>query len=364
MAGRESKSKIKNDSKIVDMEDIRAYIEEVIMKNLPEADGMSDPVRDAMVYAVEAGGKRIRPLLMYLTYKAFSYTSAETDSVNANTSADTGTDTFDNSTVHDQADTSDNIRFPHDTAVEYFMAALEMIHTYSLIHDDLPALDNDEMRRGRPTVHKAFGEDIAILAGDGLLNYAYETAVKSFIYCPGDTDIEKAMFILASKPGIYGMLGGQTADVTLTGKKLSPKELSYIYSNKTAALLECAMSVGGTLAGVSGESLDKLCNAAYYIGMAFQVQDDILDVTGNPEELGKDVSQDEKNGKVTFVTIYGLDKAAEYVKQASDLAIKLIDEAYTSFTNTFAHPSKPDDHANVYVDYLIDLINSLVNRKK
>ena len=342
--------------KTVKLDDIRANIEDIVMKNLPEADGMSDPVRNAMVYAVEAGGKRVRPLLMYLTYKAFSVLN---EAEEQEKSADKA------------ADKEQQYGGPgsHDKAIEYFMAALEMIHTYSLIHDDLPALDNDEMRRGKPTVHKAFGEDIAILAGDGLLNYAYETAVKSFIYCPGDTDVEKAMFILASKPGLYGMLGGQTADVVLTGKKPTAKQLSYIYSNKTAALLECAMTIGGTLAGVSGDNLDKLQNAAYYIGMAFQVQDDILDVTGNPEELGKDVSQDEKNGKVTFVSIYGLDKASEYVKQASELAITLINEAYTTFTtnSTTTKSTSADGVAeieNVYLKLLVDLVKQLVGRRK
>ena len=342
--------------KTVKLDDIRANIEDIVMKNLPEADGMSDPVRNAMVYAVEAGGKRVRPLLMYLTYKAFSVLN---EAEEQEKSADKA------------ADKEQQYGGPgsHDKAIEYFMAALEMIHTYSLIHDDLPALDNDEMRRGKPTVHKAFGEDIAILAGDGLLNYAYETAVKSFIYCPGDTDVEKAMFILASKPGLYGMLGGQTADVVLTGKKPTAKQLSYIYSNKTAALLECAMTIGGTLAGVSGDNLDKLQNAAYYIGMAFQVQDDILDVTGNPEELGKDVSQDEKNGKVTFVSIYGLDKASEYVKQASELAITLINEAYTTYTanSTTTKSTSADGVAeseNVYLKLLVDLVKQLVGRRK
>ena len=340
--------------KTIKLDDIRANIEDIVMKNLPEADGMSDPVRNAMVYAVEAGGKRVRPLLMYLTYKAFSVLNeAEEQEKSADKAAD----------KEQQYGGSGS----HDKAIEYFMAALEMIHTYSLIHDDLPALDNDEMRRGKPTVHKAFGEDIAILAGDGLLNYAYETAVKSFIYCPGDTDVEKAMFILASKPGLYGMLGGQTADVVLTGKKPTAKQLSYIYSNKTAALLECAMTIGGTLAGVSGENLDKLQNAAYYIGMAFQVQDDILDVTGNPEELGKDVSQDEKNGKVTFVSIYGLDKASEYVKQASELAITLINEAFESFTTKTTKSTSADGVAeieNVYLKLLVELIKKLVGRRK
>ncbi|SEF52277.1 geranylgeranyl diphosphate synthase, type II [Eubacterium ruminantium] len=308
------------------MKKVLLHVEQVVENALPESDGMADKVRDAMVYAVSAGGKRVRPTLMYLTYKSFS------------------------SLVSDEI-----LREKHDKAIEYFMAALEMIHTYSLIHDDLPALDNDSMRRGKPTVHKAFGEDIAILAGDGLLNYAFEVAAKSFIESPGDSDLEKAMLILAAKPGLYGMLGGQTVDVVLTGKKPSKKELSYIYSNKTAALLECAVAIGATLAGISGDDLDKLQNAAYYVGMAFQVQDDILDVVGDKDVLGKDVSQDEKNGKVTFVTIYGLDKAREYVRQASELAISLIDEAYASVMKTAE---------NDYLKLLKDMIIKLITREK
>ena len=356
-ATKKTTTKTTAKKKTIKLDDIRAYIEETVMKNLPETDGMSDPVRDAMVYAVEAGGKRVRPLLMYLTYKAFSSHSDKQGTEADAKKTTASTDTADSKQDINSCDAS------HDKAVEYFMSALEMIHTYSLIHDDLPALDNDEMRRGKPTVHKAFGEDIAILAGDGLLNYAYETAAKSFIYCPGDIDVEKAMFILASKPGIYGMLGGQTLDVVLTGKKPDKKQLSYIYSNKTAALLECAMTIGGTLAGVSGENLDRLQNAAYYIGMAFQVQDDILDVTGTAEELGKDVSQDEKNGKVTFVSIYGLDKASEYVKQASELAIKLVDETYYSIFGGDDEESENPPAENKYIVFLKDLINKLIDRK-
>ena len=311
-------------------DEYKDYVEEHLLDVFPECDPEASLLFDSMFYSLNAGGKRLRPVLMLASCEL--------------------------------AGGKISHALPYACAMEY-------IHTYSLIHDDLPAMDNDDLRRGKPTNRVVYGPGIATLAGDGLLNYAYETAVKSFIYCPGDTDVEKAMFILASKPGIYGMLGGQTADVVLTGKKPTAKQLSYIYSNKTAALLECAMTIGATLAGVSGEELDKLQNAAYYIGMAFQVQDDILDVTGNPEELGKDVSQDEKNGKVTFVSIYGLDKASEYVKQASELAITLINEAYTTFTtnSTTTKSTSADGVAeieNVYLKLLIDLVKQLVGRRK
>ena len=233
----------------------------------------------AAMYSLTSGGKRVRPTLMYLTYKGFSEKLADK-----------------------------SLRKKHDKAIESFIAAIEMIHTYSLIHDDLPALDNDSMRRGKPTVHTAFGEDIAILAGDGLLNYAYETAAKSFIVSPGDTDLEKALLILASKPGLYGMLGGQTLDVVLTGTEPTKEQLSYIYSNKTAALLECAVTIGATLAGISGDNLDKLQNAAYYVGMAFQVQDDILD--GLIDEAYNNVMKDAPDN--------------QYIKLLKDMIIKLI----------------------------------------
>ena len=346
-SGKKTSSKKTDNNSMLD--EIKSYIENTVIGMLPEPDGMSDPVRNAMVYAVKAGGKRVRPLLMYLTYKAFSAAS------NSQTASEQTAAPGSQAEGADNSGTAEKSALPHDKAVEYFMAALEMIHTYSLIHDDLPALDNDDLRRGNPTVHKAFGEDVAILAGDGLLNYAYETAAKSFISCPGDIDVEKAVFILASKPGLYGMLGGQAVDVVLTGKRPTAEQLSYIYSNKTAALLECAMTIGGTLAGVSGENLDKLQNAAYYIGMAFQVQDDILDVTGTVEELGKDVSQDKKNGKITFVTIYGIEKAKEYVKQASLLAIKLVDEAYATIT--------PTPQTDEYISILKNLITQMISRK-
>jgi geranylgeranyl diphosphate synthase type II len=213
-----------------------------------------------------------------------------------------------------------------DESVECFMAAIEMIHTYSLIHDDLPALDNDDLRRGRPTVHKAYGEDIAILAGDGLLNYAFETAAKAFLKRPGDVAVEKAFTLLAKKPGIYGMIGGQTLDVIKTGKRIDEKELEYIYRNKTSALIECAMMIGALLGGADDESVELLGRVANCVGMAFQVQDDILDIEGNPELIGKPVLSDEKNDKYTYVTIHGMGEAKEYVGNKSNEATGLLNQ--------------------------------------
>lgn len=265
-------------------------IENIIYEYLPEENGYQEKVISAMNYAFKAGGKRLRPMMMRMCYDMFA----------------------------DCNYTEDN------SVIGPFMAAMEMIHTYSLIHDDLPAMDNDELRRGLPTVHVKYGEDIAILAGDGLLNYAYETAARAFSVKPGDVNVERAYAILASKPGIYGMVGGQTLDVTMCGKKIDDKQLEYIYLNKTSALIECAMMVGASLAGANEAAVSEVMQAARAVGMAFQVQDDILDVIGDSVTLGKPVLSDEKNDKYTYVTIHGLDKSKEYVNIMSDKANNIL----------------------------------------
>ncbi len=264
-------------------------IEDIIYKFLPKEDGYQKTVLEAMNYAFKAGGKRLRPMMMKLCYDMFL------------------------------ADTDEQF------IIEPFMAAIEMIHTYSLIHDDLPALDNDELRRGLPTVHVKFGEDMAILAGDGLLNYAYETAAKAFFACPCCERVEKAYVILTKRPGVYGMIGGQTLDVLMSGKKINQEQLEYIYKNKTSALIECAMTIGATLAGASDDNVEKIREVAEAVGMAFQVQDDILDITGNVDTLGKPVLSDEKNAKYTYATIHGVDKAKEYVNIMSVKANTILD---------------------------------------
>lgn len=263
-------------------------IETMIYKYLPAEEGHQKTVISAMNYAMKAGGKRLRPMMLRLCYDMFA----------------------------------DKIE---DDVVEPFMAAMEMIHTYSLVHDDLPAMDNDDLRRGLPTVHVKFGEDMAILAGDGLLNYAYEVAVKSFMAKPGDVGVEKAFSVLASKPGIYGMVGGQVLDVERSGLPMDEDQLGFIYENKTSALIECAMMCGALLAGAEDETVKKLEEIGSAIGLAFQVQDDILDLIGDEATLGKPVLSDEKNEKVTFVTVHGMDEAKTYVKDMSEKAISGID---------------------------------------
>lgn len=264
-------------------------IEEIIKAYLPKEEGNQKVVLQAMNYSILAGGKRLRPMLMQEAYRLFG---GKEDIVNP------------------------------------FMAALEMIHTYSLIHDDLPAMDNDEYRRGRKTTHIVYGEAMAILAGDGLLNYAFETAAGAFSRKPGDCRVERAFSILAKKAGIYGMIGGQTADILAEEREetLSLEELLYIHENKTAALIQSALTIGAVLAGAGEQQVERMEKVGYNIGVAFQIQDDILDVTGQMEKLGKPVGSDEKNHKATYVTLEGLEKAGKEQERLSREALKLLEQ--------------------------------------
>ena len=209
--------------------------------------------------------------------------------------------------------------------IEPFMAAIEMIHTYSLIHDDLPAMDNDDYRRGRKTTHIVYGEAMGILAGDALLNYAFETASEAFDM---DRDngylIGKALQILGRKAGIYGMIGGQVVDVAASGKAVDKDVLDFIYDLKTGALIEASMMIGAILAGATEQEVKIIESAAKKVGLAFQIQDDILDVTSTKEVLGKPIHSDEKNEKTTYVTLEGFDQAKEQVEILSTEAIDLM----------------------------------------
>lgn len=209
--------------------------------------------------------------------------------------------------------------------IEPFMAAIEMIHTYSLVHDDLPAMDNDEYRRGKKTTHAQYGEAMGILAGDGLLNYAFETAAEAFAIEPGNIQVGKALSVLAGKAGIHGMLGGQCVDVESEGKAVTEETLRFIYQLKTGALLEASMMIGAILAGATGSEQKKVEQAAGELGLAFQIQDDILDVTSTTEDLGKPVGSDEKNHKTTWVTLFGVDKAKQDVEELSKHSVALMD---------------------------------------
>lgn len=283
-------------------------IEEILDEYLPAAEGYQKQIMEAMAYSVTAGGKRLRPMLMQETFRLFG---------------------------------------GEGKVVEPFMAALEMIHTYSLVHDDLPAMDNDEYRRGRKTTHVVYGEAMGILAGDALLNYAFETAVKAFDIAPEKSlQIGKALKILAEKAGIYGMIGGQVVDVASCGKGLDEAMLNFIYELKTGALIESAMMIGAVLAGATQEQVRTVEKIASDVGIAFQIQDDILDVTSTQEELGKPIHSDEKNEKSTYVTIKGLDEAAKDVERISEEAVELLQSL------------------NLENPYLTWLIQELVHRRK
>ncbi len=280
--------------------------EEIVYRYLPSEEGFQKKVFEAMNYSMTAGGKRLRPVLMMETYRLFGGEGA---------------------------------------VIEPFMAAIEMIHTYSLIHDDLPALDNDDYRRGRKTSHVVYGEAMAILAGDGLLNYAYETACKAFDMCDDMSRVAKALKVLAEKPGIYGMIGGQVLDVLMTGQAMDKDQLYFVYENKTGALIEAAMMIGAILAGASEEEVDAICSIASDVGHAFQIQDDLLDILGDSHVLGKPTLSDADNGKVTYVTVHGIEKAQEDVRILSERAVRGLTEL--KYENEF----------------LKELIISLVTRK-
>ncbi len=256
-------------------------IEEILKAYMPKEEGPQRLIMEAMNYSILAGGKRLRPMLMQETYRLFG---GEGD------------------------------------AIEPLMAAQEMIHTYSLVHDDLPAMDNDEYRRGKKTTWAVYGEDMAVLAGDGLLNYAFETALKAF----GKADalkVAECLKVLAGKAGIYGMIGGQVVDVMSEEKKIDRETLLFIHRNKTSALIQSSMMIGAIMAGADREAVDKIEKIGEDIGLAFQIQDDILDVTSSLEVLGKPVHSDEKNEKTTYLTLEGLEKSKRDVEKISRRAI-------------------------------------------
>lgn len=264
--------------------------EEIVCKFLPAEEGMQKTILGAMRYSVLAGGKRLRPVLMNETFKLFN---------------------------------------GQGEIVDYFMAAMEMIHTYSLVHDDLPAMDNDMLRRGKPTTHAVYGEAMGILAGDALLNYAFETVLKSFEDPNVDiTKASKALSVLAKKAGVFGMIGGQVVDVESekTGQDITEEKLDFIYELKTGALIEASMMIGAILAGASDADISLVENVASKIGMAFQIQDDILDIEGDESVLGKPIGSDERNAKATYVTFAGINKSKEEVKRLTDEAIELLNQ--------------------------------------
>lgn len=289
-------------------------LEQIITAFLPPEEGHQKTVLRAMNYSIQAGGKRLRPMLMMETYRMCGGKGTE---------------------------------------IEPFLAAMEMIHTYSLVHDDLPAMDNDEYRRGRETTWKVYGNAMGILAGDGLLNFAFETALKAFERVDR-TDaaalgrVADALSVLAGKSGVYGMVGGQTADIEAEKQEapITQEQLLFIHRNKTAALIQAAMMVGAVLAGASEEQIDALEKCADNIGVAFQIQDDILDVVGDSRELGKPVGSDASNHKQTYVTLKGLEQSMEDVALLSGEAVDIL----KSFEGEY--------------EFLEQLILTLIHRRK
>lgn len=295
-----------------EIENRAADIERIIEGYLPKEEGMAKTVFEAANYSVRAGGKRLRPMLMQESFRLFGGKGRQ---------------------------------------IEPFMAAIEMIHTYSLCHDDLPAMDNDMYRRGQLSTHAKFGEAMGILAGDALLNYAFETALKAYDFITDEdyhklSRIIRAMKVLAGKAGAYGMVGGQVVDIESENQPVDMDTIKYIHENKTAAMIESSLMIGAIMAG-AGENEVKLMEAiGSDVGLAFQIQDDILDITSTEEVLGKPIGSDEKNGKTTYVTLVGLDKAREDVAAISNRAITSLDSL------------------EVKNEFLSGLIKSLITREK
>ena len=285
-------------------------IEAVLKSYLPREEGFAKTMAQAMNYSVLAGGKRLRPMLILETCRMFGG--------------------------------EDKLAYP-------FMAAMEMIHTHSLVHDDLPALDNDDYRRGRLTTHKVYGEAMGVLSGVALLNYAYEVMLTAFDLAEDEkarARVINALKVMSHKTGLYGMLGGQSVDVENDGKPMSREMIDYIYENKTSALIEGSMMAGAILGGASAEEVAVVEKAASGIGLAFQIQDDILDVTSTAEELGKPIHSDEKNHKTTYVTLMGIEKASQQVAELSEEAVKLL------------------EGLNKKNEFLFTLVKELVGRRK
>lgn len=281
----------------------------ILKKYLPSEEGYASRVAEAINYSATSPGKRLRPILMKETYKMYG---------------------------------------GKNQLIEPFMAAIEMIHNYSLVHDDLPAMDNDEYRRGRKTTHAVYGAGMATLAGDGLLNLAFETALSAVDLAPDKASvIIKATIILGEKAGIHGMLGGQAADVDAEDRhrKIDENELQFIHENKTAALLEASLMIGAVLAEASDEEVKKLEEIGKAVGVAFQIRDDILDVTGDEKILGKHVGSDAENQKSTYVTLHGLEKSQIDVETLSEKAIGLMSSL-----------SKKNMFLDELIEYLIDRV--------
>lgn len=279
------------------------YIEELLNKYMPKEEGYQKTIMESMNYSLRAGGKRLRPIL---TLEACKIVGGNEEDAIA------------------------------------FAVAIEMIHTYSLIHDDLPALDNDDLRRGRKTNHIVYGEDMAILAGDALLNYAFEVMLSSSLGKKNPEKYLRAINEIAKSSGIYGMIGGQVVDVQSENEQIPKEKLDYIHNNKTAAIIIGCMRAGAIIGDANGEQIDEITKYAKNIGLSFQIVDDILDIVGDEAKLGKKVGSDIDNNKSTYPSLLGLEKSKE-------IANELISEAKKSIEKL----SENVEFLNGLADYII-----------
>lgn len=268
------------------VKDIKELIDEYLDNYFIARDGENKLIYDAMAYSLNIGGKRIRPIIMMLTYNLYKED------------------------------------FKH---ILPMAAAIEMIHTYSLIHDDLPCMDNDDLRRGKPTSHKVFGEAMAVLAGDGLLNEAFSIMID---YSLSDKRLEalKATKVITDAAGGNGMIGGQVVDIINEGKSISESTLKYMHEKKTGELIKAAIVAGAILGDATEDDIDTLRDYGYKLGLAFQIKDDLLDVLGSTEKLGKKVKSDENNNKTNFITVYGIEKSEELCKEITAECLALLEK--------------------------------------
>ena len=257
--------------------------EKALAKYMKVEENPQKVIYEAEKYSLMAGGKRLRPVIMMMTAK--------------------------------MCGKSPELVLP-------FAAAIEMIHTYSLIHDDLPAMDNDDLRRGKPTNHKVYGEAMAILAGDALLTKAFETAASFSDESVSCENVVRAISALAKAAGDNGMIGGQVVDIE--SRNEDAELLKYLHSLKTGALIRVSGVIGAILAGATDAEIAAVDGFCANLGIAFQIQDDILDVIGTEEELGKPIGSDEENDKSTYVTLFGVEKAEEMAKEYTDKAISCL----------------------------------------
>lgn len=288
-----------------DFSEYKKIVDDNLLRCMPDIDNRATKLRKSMEYSLLAGGKRIRPVLLL----------ASCDFAGG--------------------DISEAI--PLASAIEY-------IHTYSLIHDDLPPMDNDDLRRGKPTNHKVFGEDIAILTGDALLNTAFEIMIKNAIDLDDETKLKNhvlAIYDIAKNAGVYGMIAGQIADVLNQESSSNDDLISFINIGKTARLLQAPVVSGLRIAGADDSVIEDFNNYAYYLGVSFQVVDDILDITGTTEVLGKTAGKDARDDKFNYVNLHGMDKAKEYLNESTKFALDAI--------------SRYDQRADFFRDLLLKL---------